>query len=149
AGATVSLRNLGRDAYELGEPDKALSALIEARKTATGTGTFNRYLAAYLIGEFHRSQGQYEKAFALFREALETTTKDGDVEHAAYSHLAIASVDGLVGNWDDALSESETALGLFEQIGDRIGQASSWAQMTGIYSDRTSSLKDFQKAKEA
>jgi CHAT domain-containing protein len=54
----------------------------------------------------------------------------------------------MVGNWEDAISESETALSLFEKIGNKEGQANSWAELTGVYSDRTSSVKDFNKAEE-
>lgn len=147
-GETMALRNLARDSYEVGDLDRALSSLLDAKKVAANTGTFNKYLAAYLLGDFYRSQGQYEKAFASFREALDITTREGDIEHCAYSHLAIASTDGMVGNWDDAISESETALSLFEKIGNKEGQANSWAELTGIYADRTSSVKDFNKAEE-
>lgn len=147
-GETIALRNLGRDSYEVGDLDRALSALLDARKAAADTGTFNRYLAAYLLGDFYRSQAQYEKAFASFREAVDITTREGDAEHCGYSHLAIASTDGLVGNWDDAITESENALSLFEKIGNKEGQANSWAELTGIYADRTSSVKDFAKAEE-
>lgn len=147
-GETMALRSLGRDYYELGELDKALTSFIEARKTADGAGAVNKYLADYFLGDFYRSQGQYEKAFASYRDAAELTEKDNDVEHCAYSHLAIATTDGLVGNWDDAISESQIALALFEKIGNKTGQANSWAELTGIYSDRTSSVKDFHKAEE-
>jgi len=147
-GETIALRNIGRDSYEVGDLDRVLSALLDARKAAANTGTFNKYLAAYLLGDFYRSQAQYEKAFASFREAVDITTREGDIEHCGYSHLAIASTDGLVGNWDDAITESENALSLFEKIGNKEGQANSWAELTGIYSDRTSSVKDFAKAEE-
>jgi CHAT domain-containing protein/uncharacterized protein HemY len=147
-GETIALRNLARDSYEVGDLERALSALLDARKAAANTGTFNKYLAAYMLGEFYRSQGQYEKAFASFREAVDVTTREADIEHCGYSHLAIASTDGMVGNWEDAVSESETALSLFEKIGNKEGQANSWAELTGVYSDRTSSVKDFNKAEE-
>src|SRR6266496_1172761 len=147
-GETIALRNIGRDSYEVGDLDRVLSALLDARKAAANTGTFNKYLAAYLLGDFYRSQAQYEKAFASFREAVDILTRAGDIEHCGYSHLAIASTDGLVGNWDDAITESENALSLFEKIGNKEGQANSWAELTGIYSDRTSSVKDFAKAEE-
>jgi len=147
-GETISLRNLGRDSYEVGDLDRALTALLDARKTAANAGTFNKYLAEYSLGDYYRSQAQYEKAFASFREAVDITAKEGDIEHCGYSHLAIASIDGLVGNWEDAISESETALSLFDKIGNKDGQADSWSELTAIYSDRTSSVKDFAKAEE-
>lgn len=147
-GESIALRNLGRDFYELGQLDQALTTLLEARKVAINAGTFDKYLVNYLLGEFYRSQAQYEKAFASFQDAAEITSKEGDIEHCGYSHLAIASTDGLVGNWEEAVAESEIALRLFEKTGNKEGQADSWAELTGIYSDRTSSVKDFVKAED-
>jgi CHAT domain-containing protein/tetratricopeptide (TPR) repeat protein len=148
AGDTISLRNLGRDYYELNEPDKALVALLEARKAAQNAGAFHAYLAAYFLGDFYRSQGEYEKSLVSFHDALEITEKAGDTEHSAHSHLALAGVVGFLGAWEDSVTESEIALKLFEKIGNKEGQGFCWAHLTAVYSDRTSSLKDFDKAQE-
>jgi tetratricopeptide (TPR) repeat protein len=145
-GETNSLRNLGRDYYLLNDPGKALPALLEARKVANRAGPIYAYFAAYFLGDYYDSQGEYEKGLASFRDALEITTKAGDTEHSAYSHLALAGVVGFLGAWEDSVTESEIALKLFEKLGNREGQAACWAHLTSIYSDRTSSLKDFDKA---
>jgi len=145
-GETNSLRNLGRDYYLLNDPGKALPALLEARKVANSAGPIYAYFAAYFLGDYYDSQGEYEKGLASFRDALEITTKAGDTEHSAYSHLALAGVVGFLGAWEDSVTESEIALKLFEKLGNREGQAACWAHLTSIYSDRTSSLKDFDKA---
>ena len=105
-----------------------------------------------LIGRFwvtpeDTSQGQFEKALASFNEAVEITTQAGDLEHLGYSHLNIAVLNEVIGSWDDALSESKMALELFQQVGNKEGQASCWARLTEVYSSRSSSLKDFDKAK--
>src|SRR5208337_1489679 len=96
----------------------------------------------------YRSQGQFENALASFNEAVEITTQSGDLEHLGYSHQAIAAVDTVFGDWDDAVSELRIALDLFQKIGSKQGQASCWALLTGVYCDRTSSLKNFDKAQE-
>jgi CHAT domain-containing protein/tetratricopeptide (TPR) repeat protein len=147
-GETNSLRNLGRDYYQLNDPEKALPALLEARKVANSAGPIYAYFAAYFLGDFYDSQGDYEKGLASFRDAAEITTKSGDTEHSAYSHLALAGVVGFLGAWEDSVTESEIALRLFQKIGNNEGQAACWAHLTAIYSDRTSSLKDFDKAQE-
>lgn len=143
----LSLGDLASDYFLLGDTEKALSTLLEAKNVAKNAQAFNRYLVAYLIGDFYRSQGQFEKALASFDEAVEITTQV-DLEHLGYSHIAIASLDSVIGNWDDAKNESEIALGLFEQIGQKEGQANCWAELTSIYCDRSSSLKDFDKAQQ-
>jgi tetratricopeptide (TPR) repeat protein len=145
-GETNSLRNLGRDYYLLNDPGNALPALLEARKVAKSAGPIYAYFAAYFLGDYYDSQGEYEKGLASFRDALEITTKAGDTEHSAYSHLALAGAVGFLGAWEDSVTESEIALKLFEKLGNREGQAACWAHLTSIYSDRTSSLKDFDKA---
>jgi CHAT domain-containing protein/tetratricopeptide (TPR) repeat protein len=147
-GETNSLRNLGSDYYQQNNPEKALPALLEARKVANSAGPLFAYLAAYFLGDFYNSQGQYEKGLASFRDAAEITAKADDTEHSAYSHLAISGVVGFLGAWEDSVTEAETALALFEKIGNKEGQAACWAHLTSIYSDRTSSIKDFDKAQE-
>jgi CHAT domain-containing protein/tetratricopeptide (TPR) repeat protein len=147
-GETISLRGVAQDYYELNDPDKALAALLGAYNTANTAGAFHRYLAAYLLGEFYRSQGEYEKSLASFRDAVEITEKAGDTEHCAYSHLALAGAEAFVGAWEDSLAESNSALTLFQKTGSREGQGLCWAHLTAVYSDRTSALKNFDKAKE-
>lgn len=147
-GETIALNNLGRDYYQLNDPGNALPALLGARKVANTATPLNAYFAAYSLGDFYDSNGEYEKGLASFRDALEITTKAGDTEHSAYSHLALARVVGFLGAWEDSVTETEIALKLFEQLRNREGEADCWAHLTSIYSDRTSSLKDFDKAQE-
>jgi CHAT domain-containing protein/Tfp pilus assembly protein PilF len=144
----ICLGDLEGDFYELGDTDRALSSLLEAKKVAEKAPVFNRYRVDYLLGDFYRSQGQFEHAFASFNEAVEITSQSGDLQHLAYSHNAIAALDTVIGSWDDAVSESQIALDLFQRIGSRQGQADCWALLTGVYCDRSSSLKDFDKAQE-
>lgn len=148
SGETIALRNLGRDSYELGEADRAQSELLDARRTANKAGTLNQYFADYSLGLFYESQGQFGKALATFNDAVKITREGQDTEHCGYSHLAIASLDSLIGRWEDAVTESEIALGLFQKIGDKPGQSYCWAQLTEVYSDRSSSVKNFDKAQE-
>ena len=142
------LGRLASDYYELGDADRALATLFEAKKAAKNATALNRYLVEYLFGDFYRSQGQFENALASYNEAAKITSDSGDLEHLGYSHQAIAALDTIIGSWDDAASESQVALDLFHKIGSREGQAAAWALFTGIYSDRSSSLKNFNKAQE-
>lgn len=147
-GETISLRILARDYFELGETDRALSLFLEAKRAAKNAPPLNEYFVDYALGGFYTTQGQFEKALVSFKEAVEITNQAGDLEHCAYSHLAIAGLNTVIGGWEDAISESEMALGLFQKIGNKEGQAACWAVLTGIYSDRSSSLKNFDKAQE-
>ena len=147
-GETLALRNLALDYGGLDDMDSALSAALDAWKTADNAGELNKYFAAYALGEVYTTKGDFESGLKSYREAADITALADDSEHCAYSHLAIAQVDTVIGNWDEALSETQTAMELFQKIGNKEGQGDSWAELMGIYEDRSSSLKDFEKAQE-
>jgi CHAT domain-containing protein/Flp pilus assembly protein TadD len=144
----ICFGDLASDYYELGDTDQALTSFLEAKKAAKNATAFNRYLADYLLGDFYRSQGQFENALAAFNDAVEITAQSGDLEHLGYSHHAIAELDTVIGDWDDAISESQLALDLFQKIGSKEGQANCWALLTEIYCDRSSPVKSIDKAQE-
>jgi CHAT domain-containing protein len=144
----IALESLSEDYVALHQLDDALASLLEAKKMASAIPVPNQYFLAYFLSEFYRKQGQFEKALVLLREAIATTRAGGDLEHCGYAHLATAELDELIGSWEDALNESESALKLFQDLGDKKGQAASWADLTGVYSDRNSSVKDFDKARK-
>ena len=144
----LSLERVAADSASMNESEQSLAIFLEAKAVAAGAPALSRYFALVSLGGFYREQGQFEKSLATFREAVDITKEAGDFEHCAYSHLAIAELDGLIGTGEDAVGETETALNLFEDIGDKPGQAASWAELTIIYSDRTSSVRNFGKAQE-
>ena len=143
-----SLQNLARDHDSMNETGETLSILLEAKTVAERAPALNQYFADVSLGEFYREHGQYEKSLATFGEAGEVTKRAGDTEHCADSHIAIAELDTMVGSWEDAVRDTQIALNLFQDIGDKKGQAAGWAVLTGIYSERSSSLKNFDKAQE-
>jgi CHAT domain-containing protein/tetratricopeptide (TPR) repeat protein len=144
----IALESLSEDYVGLHQQDDALASLLKAKGMASAIPALNQYFLDYFLSEFYRKQGQFEKALAILREAVDTTQAGGDLEHCGYAHLATAELDELIGGWEDALSESETALKLFQDLGDKKGQAASWADLTSIYSDRNSSVKDADKARK-
>jgi CHAT domain-containing protein len=145
-GEADSLSRLGWDYYRLNDPERAQIAFVRARKVAESVGPLASYFAAYFLGNFYASQADIDKAIAAYRDATVITTNANDYDHCAYSHLALAQAESFVGAWEDSLTETKTALSLFEKTGNKEGQSSCWAHLTNIYSDRTSSLKDFDKA---
>ena len=142
------LLNLARDHASMNEEDASLSTLLEAKAVSTNAPALSQYFVLIALGQFYRQQGQYERSLATYREAAELTKQARDNEHCAYSHLAVAELDSIVGSWDEALADTETALNLFQDLGDKTGQAAAWAELTGIYGERSSSLKNFDKALE-
>ena len=110
ASEAFCLTNLAKNYATLGDADKALSTFQLAKSTAANLPEVNKYFVDYALGDFYRSQGQFENSLQMFKEALYLTSQAGDLQHSAYSHLAIASSEEFIGNWEDAVSEIETAL---------------------------------------
>ena len=148
ASETFCLTNLAKNYAALGDADKALSTFQQAKSTVAGLPAINKYFLDYWLGDFYRSQGQFEDALQVYKEAVDLTTQAGDLEHSAYSHLAIGSSEGDIGDWEEAVNEIETARRQFEQLNNKWGQALCWSELVRVYSDRESSLKDFDRAQE-
>jgi CHAT domain-containing protein/tetratricopeptide (TPR) repeat protein len=148
ASEAFCLTNLAKNYAALGDAEKALSTFQQARSTVASLPAINKYFLDYWLGDFYRSQGQFEDALQVYKEAVDLTTKAGDLEHSAYSHLAIGSSEGDIGDWEEAVNEIETARRLFEQLNNKWGQALCWSELVRVYSDRESSLKDFDRAQE-
>lgn len=142
------LQNLGRDYAALNEPDKSLSSFLAAKEVAAQASALVQYFSYASLSDFYKQQGQFEQSLTTLRDAVDIAKRAGDLEHCAYGHLGISELDSLVGAWENAVGESEEALRLFREIGDKKGQAASWADLTAIYSDRGSSIKNFDKAQD-
>ena len=144
----ISLESLAEDYEAMREPGEALASLLQAKAAAVQIPPLNQYFLDYFLGEFYRRKGQFEKSLATFHDAIAVTSQAEDLEHCGYAHLGAAQLDGLIGSWEDAVGETQVALDLFQKLGNKQGQASAWATLTGIYSDRSSSLKDFDLARQ-
>lgn len=147
-GLAVALRDLGQDYFEAGETDKALPTLLDARKESSGAGALHQYLSDLFLSDLYRSQGQFDRSLETLRDAENVTESAGLVDQCAFSHLASAQVETIVGAWDDSLADANAALKLYQSSGNKSGQGDVWALMTDIYADRSSSLKNFKEAHE-
>jgi CHAT domain-containing protein/tetratricopeptide (TPR) repeat protein len=145
---TISLNALANNYATLGDADTALSTFLEAKNISHNSSDKYTYIVDQSLGTFYRSHGQLENSVQVLKEAVDLATRFGDLQQCAYSHLAIAISDQFVGEWEEALSEIETARRQFEQVNDRHGEALSWSQLVSVYSERESPLKDFEKAQE-
>jgi CHAT domain-containing protein/Tfp pilus assembly protein PilF len=144
----TSLQELASDYRSSGDTEKALSTLLLAKGLAENASALDKYLVGYNLGWAFEKAGQFEKALVTFHEALDITNQSGDIAHSAYLHLAISSLNQLFGQWDDVKTNLDIAITLFQQIGDKEGEASTWEQLGGLYSDRTSPIKNADQAKQ-
>ncbi len=130
-----------------GRTEEALSLLLNARDVAeqskSNTATFNAYSA---LGQAYEAAGQYPNALLAFTTAYDKATADRNVSLQAYADLAIAGICEVVGEWASVLQHATSALNEFKSLNDEKGELFAYSSLLAVYTERSSELKDFQKA---
>lgn len=98
------------------------------------------------LGSIYETMGELDKAVVEFQRAVQMAEALGDPRSLASSHLALSYLYQLLGQWDDAIIRVNKALQFFQEAKDKEGEATAYAEMVNIYGDRTSGVKDFDKA---
>jgi CHAT domain-containing protein len=138
--------------YSLHRPEEALKQALEAKRLADETGDWiPRYWARRGLGAFYVSQGDFEKSLAELHEALAISRASGSIaeQSTAGVLLSLSSTLQLVGEDQEALDDAREALQIAQRIGDKPSQLQAYDYLASIYGDRSSTVKDFQKALEA
>ena len=139
----------GRDMQAIGRFDEALASYSEAQSLADkARASLAEYLAQIYAGSLYEQKGQFEQARTAFRGALQTTQNANDLQHEAWSHLSLGELDALEGAWQDALDETTKARSIFQQTDDHDGESAADSDLANIYSDRTSTVQDFDMARK-
>lgn len=139
----------GRDMKAMGQLANALESYSKAESLAGKADTpFTEYLAQIYAGSLYEQKGEFEQARTAFGSALQTTESANDVQHEAWSHLSLGELDGLEGDWQDELEETTKARSIFQKTGDHDGESAADSDLADIYSDRTSTLQDFDIARK-
>lgn len=137
----------GQDMEATGQLDNALASYVEAESLADKVGApFTEYLAQIHVGYLYEQKGQFEQARTAFRGALQTTESANDLQHEAWSHLSLGELDALEGAWQDALEETTKAASIFQGTEDHDGESAADSDLANIYSDRTSTVQNFDMA---
>jgi len=130
-----------------GRTEEAFSLLLNARDVAeqskSNTASFNAYSA---VGQAYEAAGQYANALLAFTAAYDKATAEKNVSLQAYADLAIAGICQLVGEWAPALQHATSALNDFKSLNDEKGELFAYSSLLAVYTERSSELKDFQKA---
>jgi len=135
-----ALRNQGHN-------EQALPLLLRARDLAEQSNSNPARVNAYnALGYAYESAGQYSNALLAFTTARDKAAESKNVLSQAYSDLAISGICQLVGEWPSALQHATSALDEFKSLEDEKGELFAYSELLGVYTERSSDLKDFKKA---
>lgn len=147
---------VGLDLEAMRQLDDALATYTEAQSLAdksqeafTGQFVQSHIGTVYeRIGFLDERQGQFERADKAFHKAEQVSKAANDSRGVGAADLALSEVDAVEGDWQDALEEATAAQEEFATIDDRDDESDADAELAYVYSDRTSTMKDFGMARK-
>jgi tetratricopeptide (TPR) repeat protein len=139
----VSARtDLANSLIRVGKDEEARQQLTLAdaiAATAFGPDHESRGDVAFLLGRVEVHEEHWDAALVDFRKAAQIYLNIGEsagVVSAARTHVEIADALVRTHHLDDAITEEQQAIALFEQAGAKHGIASSLVELANIYSGR-------------
>lgn len=130
-----------------GHGEEAIRVLLNARDLAEQSKNNISGVIAYSgLGYAYEAAGQYPNAILAFGAARDKAAADKNVPSQAYSDAAIAGVCQIIGEWTAALEHALSAVNEFKSVGDESGELYAYSELIAVYTERSSELKDFQKA---
>jgi len=81
-------------------------------------------------------EGLYEEAAAVFRQAQEMFTAEGNEIEAAEMVNNLGVIHRMRGEWDEAIAVLEEARATFVRLGDRDREAQTLGNLGGLYASR-------------
>ena len=140
---------VARDQAGEGRLDEAVQSCERAKELADPVARNADYWVRKTLGEIYEGQGEFEKAAAAFQSATDIADSVAAQQNKGYVELELADTDAILGLWDEALDAANASLGTFRDIDthDQTGEALANAELANIFGDRSSSLKDFDKAR--
>jgi len=138
---------LAQDLEAQGKLDDAINTCRTAEEIATQSkADLATYWASRTLGEIYQKQGEFEKAAEALERAVTIANRSGQQQNEAYTEILLTTPYMILGQFDDALNATEKALGTFKALEDKQGEMLANVVLGEIYSDRTSSIRDFEKA---
>jgi CHAT domain-containing protein/tetratricopeptide (TPR) repeat protein len=143
----MALEFLAEDLQSEGNLDDALRACLAAEALAReSASTPAEYQASRTLGTIYTKQGEFDKASRALTEAVEKAKQNGQQQNEASTEILLAGAYEVLGQWEDALAAVLKSMEIFKSIGDHHGQAAANVELADLYSERASSIKDFDKA---
>ncbi len=145
AGIPGILYNTGNILNSRGQLDEALTVYTQTLEEAQTNGdSYLTSLALNSLGSIHMARDEHEKAEDHFRRSMSIEVKLGRKRGILSATLKLLELERIRENFDEALTLSEHAEQLAEQLEDRKSSSSILKEKTLVYRGR----KEFEKALE-
>lgn len=125
-----ALINYGHVQVILGGLSEALLLLQRGKKTAVTQ--YQSFRATSRIGNIHIRMGNIKDAVRSYQEALQIAESQGNLEWLASANSNISSSYKYTGI-DNAITSAQTAVDLYQQLGDTDGQVQALIRLGLIY----------------
>jgi CHAT domain-containing protein/tetratricopeptide (TPR) repeat protein len=145
-----ALRNeayiVGFDMHRL---DEALQLALTARQLSDLSGEWlERYWVHRLIADLDFNKGDYQGGLASLRGARELSASANQPLDSAWVDLQISGGLMTLGEWQGALDAVNAALPVLQQFDDTEDEITAYSDLTTLYGERESEIKDLDKALE-
>lgn len=145
----MTLVLLAEDLEAQGQLDGAIAISRRAEDLAfKSSATLASFWAKRTLGDLYRTQGDFDNSVVVLIDAATVAAHSGQTHNEAAARLAVASLYMILGQWDNAANAATRALDMYKVLTDKQGQASAYSELANIYGSRTSSLKDFARARD-
>jgi len=149
ANESFQLQNSARLLNALHHPDEAIKTLLRAEALADESKLWSaQYWARRRLSEVYANQGQYEDSLRVLEEAKRVADTADQPLSSAWAALSLAADLEVVGGWQDALDQINSAIPVLQRFKDIDDEANAYIELSAIYGSRESEVKDLDKALE-
>jgi tetratricopeptide (TPR) repeat protein len=149
ANEAFQLNNVANVLDASHKPEDALEAIMKAEILADKSNSWAaRYWVRRTLAEIYGHAGQYQSGLAALQEARKISDTANQPLESAWAALSLAIGLETVGSWQEALEQVNLALPVFQQFKDTDNELVAYTELSAIYGERDSELKDLDKAVE-
>src|ERR1035441_1563847 len=149
ANEAFQLKNVANVSNTSHKPEEALETILRAKAVADKSDSWAaRYWVRRALGEMYGHGGQFQSGLAALQEAKQISDIANQPLASAWAGLALAQFLTTVGSWQEALEQVHSAIPALQQFKDTDNEYFAYMELSGIYGERGSELKDLNKALE-
>jgi CHAT domain-containing protein/tetratricopeptide (TPR) repeat protein len=135
--------------FDMHRPKDALELALTARQLSDLSGDWlERYWVHRLIADLDFNKGDYQGGLASLRGARELSASANQPLNSAWVDLQISGGLMTLGEWQGALDAVNAALPVLQQFDDTEDEITAYSDLTTLYGERESEIKDLDKALE-
>jgi len=149
ADEAFRLRNVANVLSTWHKQEEALETILKAKAAADTSNSWTaRYWVRRTLSEIYGREGQYQSGLAVLQEAKQISDNANQPLESAWAALTLASGLEIVGSWQEALDQVNSAIPVLQQLKDTDNEYLAYTELSAIYGERESELKDLDKALE-